>query len=308
MDRPMDILELYPVRKTKKQKNAFRRDILSYLKAIGYDAAIEKGSFGVQNIVAGDPEKARYLITAHYDTCAVLPFPNLITPCSLPLFLAWQVLLVILLCVPVGIVGGFIGGLLDSPQLGIVLAYCLMLLELVWMLFGPANRHNANDNTSGVVAVLETAATLPSDLRDQVCFVLFDLEEGGLLGSSSYRKRHRKASEKQMILNLDCVGEGDEIVLFPTKKLKKDCNRISSFKELCAVSEQKSICVKNQGFSMYPSDQANFPIGFGIAALCRTKRGDLYLGKIHTGRDRNLDEKNIAVLRDFLIRVVREKA
>ena len=59
---------------------------------------------------------------------------------------------------------------------------------------------------------------------------------------------------------------------------------------------------------MYPSDQANFPIGFGIAALCRSKRGDLYLGKIHTGRDRNLDEKNIAVLRDFLIRVVREKA
>jgi len=308
LNQPMDVQRLYPVRKSRKQKQNFQEAVVAWFKSKGYDSTVEKGSFGVRNIVAGDPEKARYLITAHYDTCAVLPFPNLLTPCNLLLFLAWQLLLVLILCVPVGIIGGLIGGIIDEPQIGILIAYLLVILEVVWMLFGPANRNNANDNTSGVVAVLETAAAIPTDLRDQVCFVLFDLEEGGLLGSLSYRKLHRKATVHQLVLNLDCVGEGDEILLFPTKKLKMNAERISAVKKLCSKTEQKSIYVKDCGFSIYPSDQSNFPVGFGIAAFCRSKWAGLYIGKIHTRKDRVLDEKNIALLREFLVQVIQEKA
>ena len=308
MDHPKDILHEFPVRKSKKQKISFQEAILSYCQSLGYDGTVEKGSLGVRNIVIGNPERARYLITAHYDTCAALPFPNLLTPCNLGLFLAWQFFLVILLCVPAGIIAGIIGGMSGSPVLGFYLAYLILLLELIWMLFGPANRHNANDNTSGVVAVLETAAAIPADLRDQVCFVLFDLEEAGLFGSSAYRKMHRKASSRQLILNLDCVGEGDEILLFPTKKLKNDEDRVAKIIDLCMTDGNKSIVVKNKGFAIYPSDQVNFPTGFGIAAFCRSKWAGLYLGKIHTKRDKILDEKNIALLRDFLIEIVRDQA
>ena len=308
MDRPLDILKEFPVRKSKSQKQNFRVAVQEYCESLGYSLCTEKGSLGVRNLVIGDLEKADYLITAHYDTCAGLPFPNLITPCSFWLFLGWQLLLVLLLCVPAGVIGGLISVLVDAPEISVLAAYILLIVELALMLIGPANRNNANDNTSGVVTLLETAATLPEDLRSKACFVLFDLEEAGLLGSSAYRSAHRKTSSRQMVLNLDCVGEGDEILLFPTKKLKKDRNRIDQYSSCCKKLGGKTIAVKEQGFAIYPSDQMNFPLGFGIAAFCRSKWAGLYLGKIHTKRDTVLDENNVALLREYLISVIRRQA
>ena len=55
---PMDIDRLYPVRKSKKQKQAFREDVTRYATDLGYTCAVEKGSFGARNLVIGDPEKA----------------------------------------------------------------------------------------------------------------------------------------------------------------------------------------------------------------------------------------------------------
>jgi len=300
---PLDILTQFPVRKTKKQKQAFREAVQAYAGSLGYEARVEKGSFGVRNVVIGDPQKAKYLVTAHYDTCAWLPFPNLITPCSFWLFLGWQLLLVVLLALPVGIIGGVAGALLNEPILGFNLAYLLLLAELFLMLLGPANRHNANDNTSGVVTVLELAAALPVAQRGQVCFVLFDLEEAGLLGSSAYRSKHRKETDSQIILNLDCVGEGDEILLFPTKKLKKH-GVMAKLQAACKTDGAKTVTLKDKGFAIYPSDQANFPLGLGIAAFCRSRRNVLYLAKIHTAKDRILDETNVRLIRDYLMEAI----
>jgi hypothetical protein len=299
MNQPIDILRLYPVRKTKKQKLSFQEDVISYFNAIGYDAYVEKGNLGVRNIVAGNPENARYLITAHYDTCAVLPFPNLITPCSLSLFLTWQVFLVILLCVPVGIIGGLIGGLLDNAQLGILIAYCLVLAELGWMMFGPANRHNANDNTSGIVTLLEILSTLPDSLRKDVCFVLFDMEEAGLVGSAVYRKLHKAATENQIVLNLDCVGDGDHLRMFPTKALRKNPRKLTSLYKACGYMGKKNLLVQEKGKYLFPSDQMVFPYGVGICAMNKRKKW-LYLSRIHTRRDTVLDKTNVNILRAAL--------
>lgn len=307
MDKPIDVLRDFPIRKGKKRKAAFREAVLAYGRKLGYDCRVEKGSLGARNVVLGDPETAKYLITAHYDTCARLPFPNLITPCSFWLFMAWQLLLVVILCVPVGLLGGLIGYALNDVQLGIGAAYFLLLLEMVLMLVGPANRSNANDNTSGVVTVLEIAAALPDSLKSQVCFVLFDLEESGLLGSSSYRSTHRKASSRQVIFNLDCVGEGDEILLFPTKKVKKNLAQMERCRKHLLKHGNKSLSLRDKGFAIYPSDQVNFPQGFGIASFCRSKWAGLYLAKIHTGKDKILDENNVALLRDYLIAVISEQ-
>ena len=308
MDKPMDVLHGFPVRKTRKQKEAFRTEVLAYAKSLGYEAHTEKGTFGVQNVVIGDQENARYVVTAHYDTCARLPLPNLITPCSLALFTAWQLLLVVILCVPIGVISGFVGAWIGDYDAVVILAYLLLFVELGLMLFGPANRHNSNDNTSGVVTLLETAGSMPLELRGEVCFVLFDLEEGGLLGSAAYRRKHRAATSKQLILNLDCVGDGNEILLFPTGNVKRDRARIQRLKTCCFRNETKSIAVKDRGFSVYPSDQSNFPNGIGIAAFCRSEWAGLYLAKIHTDKDRNLDENNVALLRDYLIAIIRAQA
>jgi len=306
LENPMDVLKQHPVRKTKQQKLKFREAVQSYCRKLGYDVQIEKGSFGVQNVVIGDPRCARYVVTAHYDTCAVLPFPNLITPCNFWLFLGWQLLLVLILCVPVGLIGGLIGHILDNPDASVLIAYVLLLLELFWMLFGPANLNNANDNTSGVIAVLTLLQIIPKEKRHQVCFVLFDLEEAGLFGSSAYRNKHRRETNQQVILNLDCVGEGDEILLFPTKKVKQDRVFMDRLQALCCSQDGKSLQLQRSGFSIYPSDQVNFPKGVGIAAFCRSKWAGLYLAKIHTPKDTCFDEKNIAVLCDFLKNIITE--
>ena len=62
---PMDVLEQFPVRKSKKQKQAFRDAVQEYVTKLGYTCTVEKGSFGVNNIVIGDPENAKFLVTAH---------------------------------------------------------------------------------------------------------------------------------------------------------------------------------------------------------------------------------------------------
>ena len=89
---PLDVLSQYPIRKSKQQKKAFREAAQAYASRLGYPCAVEKGSYGVQNLVIGDPEQARYLITAHYDTCARMVVPNLVTPCNIPFFLLYQIL------------------------------------------------------------------------------------------------------------------------------------------------------------------------------------------------------------------------
>lgn len=302
---PMDVLKNYPVRKTKKQKSTFRDAVIFYLDKLGYSVKIEKGICGVRNIVAGDPEDAEYLVTAHYDTPAQLPFPNMITPCNSIAFGLWQMaMLIMLLIIPCG-VGAVIGYVCDSFNVGHYVMIGLMVIELVLMMVGPANPNNANDNTSGVVTVLDIATNIPVELRDKVCFVLFDLEEAGLFGSSSYTTAHPKVSKNQIVMNLDCVGDGAHIRLFPSAKLKKDADKMAIVNRChgCCF-DNRDFKVHTKGFSHYPSDNMMFRYGVGISALKYNGIGWLYCDKIHTAKDVTLDEKNVSALRKALIDMI----
>lgn len=303
MNTPMDVVKNYPVRKSKKQKQAFRADVTQWLQNLGYPVCEEEGSFHSCNLVIGDPQRARYLVTAHYDTCARLPFPNLITPCNFWTFLLYQIFICLMLMLPALAVGGLVGYLLHSFDIGYFLFVVLLWAAIVLMLIGPANSSNVNDNTSGVVTLLEIARSIPELHRKNVCFVLFDLEEAGLIGSASYKKKHKREIPNQLVLNLDCVGEGDDIYFFPTAKLKKSKERLAPLQKLAGGYGKKSIAVRTKGFSIYPSDQSNFPYGVGICALKRGWAG-LYLSRIHTPRDTVLDETNINILRAALTTLI----
>ncbi len=303
MNTPMDVVKNYPVRKSKKQKQAFRADVTQWLQNLGYPVCEEEGSFHSCNLVIGDPQRARYLVTAHYDTCARLPFPNLITPCNFWTFLLYQIFIFLMLMLPALAVGGLVGYLLHSFDIGYFLFVVLLWADIVLMLIGPANSSNVNDNTSGVVTLLEIARSIPELHRKNVCFVLFDLEEAGLIGSASYKKKHKREIPNQLVLNLDCVGEGDDIYFFPTAKLKKSKERLAPLQKLAGGYGKKSIAVRTKGFSIYPSDQSNFPYGVGICALKRGWAG-LYLSRIHTPRDTVLDETNVNILRAALTTLI----
>lgn len=298
LTHPIDVLKQFPVRKTKVQKQAFRTAVQDYGEKIGYPVTVEKGAFGSCNLLLGDPEKAKYLVTAHYDTCASMLLPNFITPCNVTLYLLYQFGLIFFMLIGAGAAGAAAGLLFGSEAVKwtSLAVYWLLLLLLI---LGPANRNNANDNTSGVVTLLEIARTLPENQRHKVCFVLFDLEEAGLIGSSSYRKKHKKASSDQLVLNLDCVGDGDHLRMFPTKQLRKHRRKLTSLYRACGYFGNKSLLVHEKGAAVYPSDQKHFPYGVGICAL-RKRKKILYMSRIHTKRDTVLEETNVNILRAAL--------
>ena len=88
--KSIDVLERYEIRKTKKQKAAFISAVTAYAERQRYTVRVEEGKMGCRNIVIGDPKRADYLLTAHYDTPASIGLPNFITPCNPVVFLLWQ--------------------------------------------------------------------------------------------------------------------------------------------------------------------------------------------------------------------------
>lgn len=313
---PVEILEQFPVRKTGAQKQAFRAAVQAYGEKLGYPVTEEKGAFGVCNLILGDPGNARYLVTAHYDTCAKSLLPNLITPCSLHVFLLIRLFRLVVFCLCAVVLAAVTALLIAASSIlagtvlgdGWIIFVGLMtpgltcfyvMLFLFWRFIGQTNQCNLNDNASGVVTLLEIAGTLPENQRHKVCFVLFDMEEAGLFGSAFYRKKHRSATDRQLVLNLDCVGDGDHIRMFPTKKLRKDRVKCTSLYKACGYFGKKDVLVHETGFYTYPSDQRHFPYGVGICALNRRKKL-LYLSRIHTSKDTVLDITNVNILRAAL--------
>ena len=298
LKRPMDVLSQFPIRKTPKQKTRFREAVRAYGESLGYTVTEERYSLGVCNLILGDPETARYLVTAHYDTCAAMWLPNFITPCNVFLYLVYRLARSALLIAGPAVVGAAAGLMLGNGAVkwACITAYLILLL---FRIFGPANKNNANDNTSGVATLLEIARTLPKNQRQKVCFVLFDLEEAGLIGSGFYRKKHKVATDRQLVLNLDCVGDGDCLRMFPTKNLRKDRRKLTSLYRACGYFGKKSLLVYEKNAFVYPSDQRHFPYGIGICSLQNRKK-TLYISRIHTNQDTILDETNVNILRAAL--------
>ena len=293
------------VRKSKQQKAAFRAWLCGELEAAGYAPAVEKG-FAAQNVVVGDPDKARVLFTAHYDTQAVLPIPNFITPRNPFFFVLYQVLIVLPLFITVGVVEGLIFAFVPKSVawwLAPLSCLAICVFFIWWIMDGKANRHTANDNTSGVLLLLETALALPPEHRDRVCFVFFDNEEKGMLGSAAFAKRHKQVKKNAVVLNFDCVGDGDSIQFFPQEKLKKDTAALERMEAAFLPAGGKDVQVV-RGFSMYPSDNANFRKGAGVCALKHKPVIGYYMDRIHTSKDTFLDEANINLLKNGALRYI----
>lgn len=304
-EQSQKVLAEMQVRKSPKQKEAFRVWLRGELEAAGYATTVEKG-FAARNVVAGDPDKAKVLLAAHYDTQAVLPVPNFITPRNPFFFVLYQILIVLPLFIAVGLAEGLIFAFVPEAAawwLAPLACLGLCIFFIWWVLDGRANRHTANDNTSGVITLLETALALPSEHRGRVCFVFFDNEEKGMFGSAAFAKKHKNVKKNTTVLNFDCVGDGDSIQFLLQRKLKKDEAALERLEAAFLPAEGKDVQVV-RGFSLYPSDNANFKRGAGICALKHRPVVGYYMDRIHTNRDTVLDEANIILLRDGALRYI----
>lgn len=292
-----EIFDRFEIRKSKKQKQAFRDWLIPILQQQGYSVRVEQGSMGSRNIVIGDPEQAEVVFTAHYDTCAVLPVPNFITPKSPALYCLYQLVLVIPMLAVIFAVAALFAWLDEDL---FMLGYWVGFLGLMAILLcGPANRHTANDNTSGVTAVVDLAMAMPQALRGKAAFVLFDLEEMGLIGSAAFAKAHKEIRKEKLIVNMDCVSDGETILFVLRKGARPYLER------LCKAFPSDSRVTTDFAAKGYvcPSDQANFQKGVGVASMLKTKRGLLYMNKIHTGKDTVYREENVAYLVEGCIRL-----
>ncbi len=297
-DASRHVLDHFMVRKSKAQKAEFRDWLCRTLREKGYEPRVEEGRSLVtsHNVAVGDLDRAEVVLTAHYDTCAVLPFPNFITPRNPVAFIFFQLLIALVMIVLVVIAEVLVLRVTDSKWFAMLTWYVGFLFLIWWMLAGKANKHTVNDNTSGVITLLEIAQALPEDQRNKVAFVFFDNEEKGLFGSSAFYKAHKAQMRNKLLLNFDCVSDGDHIWFFPSKSLRRSGAELDRLEAAFRPTEGKRVELARRGFAVYPSDQGRFPKGVGIAALHRAPVIGYYLGRIHTRRDTVMDERNIALL------------
>lgn len=91
----------FPVRKSKVQKAQFRQYVLQKAQEMGYAARMEenKAICTNRNIVVGDVDKEKVLVTAHYDTPATVGLPNVMLPMNRPMFYLVQALIALVMVV-----------------------------------------------------------------------------------------------------------------------------------------------------------------------------------------------------------------
>ena len=307
-DTSRKIIANYMIRKSNKQKTRFIDFLKNEFSDCNYNITVEKydNKDNNRNIILGDIKKAKYIYTAHYDTCATLGFlPNFICPKNIFLFLLFQTLIGIILVAPTIVLAFLVQYLLKPYGETIALiGYEVTLLGLLFstiliMFYGVPNKNNYNDNTSGVITLIEMIKQMPSELKEQTCFVFFDNEEKGLLGSKAFFKKHLfDGIEKKLLVNFDCVSEGDNLLFIHKNADEAIIKHINNYQEKAA---NKLLITSSYKKAIFPSDHKKFPNYIGVGAFNKKKGIGLYLGRIHTKRDIIFDEDNIFLLRDIFI-------
>lgn len=299
--------EKFPIRKSRKQKDAFRTWFIAWAQEQGYtaEATKPKSLFGSSNVVVGDPETAQVVFTGHFDTPAVMPVPNFITPRNVLVYILYQVVMLPVMLAPGILIGAGAGwmGSYVSEEVGFLCGYfttmALMIVMVCLLMFGPANKHNVNDNTSGVAAVMELMTRLPAEQRSKAAFILFDNEEKGLLGSAAYASAHKAVKKEKLLINMDCVGDGEHMLFFANKRTRK----LPEFPWLVEAMEGatgRNFLMNDMEKCVYPSDQSNYRYGIAVCACNKMKVLGYYCDKIHTKKDTVCEQANLDFLAEGL--------
>lgn len=302
-----EITRQFPIRRTAEQKRAFRQWATERITGMGWTVRTEESDKGrQQNIVVGDPERAQVVFTAHYDTPANILLPDLRIPRNFPVYLLHQMALILgMLCIAFAV--GAAAGLATKNGNVMILAFFGAFAALLAVqLYGPANKHNVNDNTSGVAALLETMARIPADARANVAFILFDNMEKGRKGSRAYASDHQEAQYTAFVVDLHCVGVGDVFVVSAPSLAVQ----LPQYERLRAIMQASgrdvrffsSVTTRGNG------DFRSFKCGAGIAAYRQVSGVGLYLGGMHTARDTHAEQGNLTFLADTLSALAQQTA
>jgi len=295
-----EILKNYQIRKTSKQKDAF----INLIKTNFLEIQIQQGGLlSSRNLILGDLEKSEFVLTAHYDTCARLPFPNFITPKNPLFYLLYNIAVLIPIFILMFLFSMLIQHLTDNFWINYFLTLAMYFGFCALLLVGPPNKNNANDNTSGVIVLCELYSRLSPEEKEKVTFVFFDNEESGLLGSRLFKKKYNKIMKDKLLINFDCVSDGDYILLAATKSAREKW----SIEKYFSTENNKTPLHEKAEKTLYPSDQQGFPNSIAIAALKKRKIIGYYMNRIHTAKDTVFDCKNIEYLCHNIISLINNR-
>jgi len=292
----------FPIRRTDEQKQKFIDYVKQNVK--NYEVNVDTYEKKHNNVVIGDWQSAKVIFTAHYDTPASSFYPNLMLPKTPLLAILFHILIPILLALVAVFVTVCINMFAKMHYIGLVLITECIYFSLFY--FGTrffVNKHNANDNTSGVSTVLQICSKITSD---KVAFILFDNEEKGLLGSKAFSKKNKQLLQDKLVINLDCVGDGENFI-FICKPLAQNCELYAPLKNCEAFNHpSKKVYFYSTKESSANSDNKNFDCSIGIVACNRGKTGIFYTSKIHTNKDTTIDASNIEFLSNALAQFASE--
>lgn len=299
--------EKFGVRRKDEEKKAFREFVLGEAEKIGLSAKVETTGDGKnENVIVGDPERAKVVLTAHYDTPAASLFPNIMIPRNIPLFFAYQMLPVMFMLAIALSISYLVGMAWLHDERAYMLTFLALYYGLYFLMFrGLSNPKNYNDNTSGVATLLEIMRGLSEEGKERVAFIFFDNEEKGKKGSKAYFKDHESVMKDKLLINFDCVGNGETVVFIA----KEEAEKREEYKALKASFAPKG----DYTAEFYPmrgsesnSDYKSFPQGIGCMACKRTKGGLLYTPAIHTPRDTVAKDENIEYIKEGIFRFLVE--
>lgn len=286
-----EINELFPTRRKYEDKTKF----IEYIKqeVTEYDIDIQQQK-KTRNIVIGDIENAKVVFSAHYDTPARSVIPNIMMPVNKIIYFGYTIVFAMIIVTVSITLARYISGVfgIDNRQITILIYLVIYFASFYLMMMAFDNKNNKNDNTSGVATVLSLIKSI--DKNSNVAFIFFDNEEKGLVGSKQFKNKHKTLMEDKTLINLDCVGNGNEIVVILNNEEMPLANLL---KETVVNSLRYNVHFYNKKQAMGNSDQKHFKNGVGVFACHKGKIIKLYTPYIHTTKDTVADVENI----DFLI-------
>ena len=151
-----------------------------------------------------------------------------------------------------------------------------------------------------MVALLAAARAAEYDKR--VCLVFLDNNERNLLGASAFKKRHIDKASGNLFIDIDCVGDGEHLLLLPSKHSRWDSRLLEALEEAFPKGGTMEPHLRTKGLHYYPSDNRKFKFHVVVCA-CRHLAGlGYYIPHLRTRRDTALDEDNIAYVTEGLAR------
>ena len=255
-------------------------------------------------MVAGDPDRAAVFLCAHYDTASRALLPNFVSPTNVAAHIVYHLASALLLAALAFAASFAVSFPLNQPGLMLPL-FLILAVALLWTAaYGPASRSNANSNTSGVLALLAAAKAMSFDKR--VCLVFLDNNAKNLLGSSAFRKKHANQANGALFFNFDCVGDGEHLLLMPSRYSRWDAGLLDGLGRAFQDTEEVHPRALSKGLQYYPSDHRRFRCNVAVCA-CRYLAGlGYYIPRLGTKRDTVLEEKNIAYIAQGMARFLPE--